>query len=117
MKLDTTLSARDLGKIGEAAEAAEKAGFDAIWTLETGNDAFLPLVLAAEHTSKIRMGTGVAVAFPRSPMITAQIAWDLAGLSRGRFILGIGTQVKGHIERRYSVKWEAPIPRLREYIE
>ncbi|MGH7907866.1 MAG: TIGR03617 family F420-dependent LLM class oxidoreductase, partial [Candidatus Binataceae bacterium] len=106
-----------LGKIGEAAETAEKAGFDAIWTLETGNDAFLPLVLAAEHTSKVRIGTGVAVAFPRSPMITAQIAWDLAGLSRGRFILGVGTQVKGHIERRYSVKWEAPIPRLREYIE
>jgi probable F420-dependent oxidoreductase len=73
--------------------------------------------LAAEHTSRINLGTAIAVAFPRSPMSMAYIAWDLAGLSNGRFILGLGTQVKGHNERRFSVKWEAPVPRLREYIE
>ena len=117
MKLDTALISRDLRTIPGAARAAEEAGFDAVWTLETGDDPYLPLVMAAEHTARVKMGTAIAVAFPRSPMVTAQIAWDLAGLSRGRFILGLGTQVKGHNERRYSVKWEAPVPRLREYVE
>jgi probable F420-dependent oxidoreductase len=117
MKLDTALVTRDLRVVPNAARAAEEAGFAALWTLETGDDPFLPLVMAAEHTAHTRLGTAIAVAFPRSPMVTAQIAWDLAGLSRGRFILGLGTQVKGHNERRYSVKWEAPVPRLREYVE
>jgi len=117
MKLDTALVTRDLRLVPAAARAAEEAGFDALWTLETGDDPYLPLVMAAEHTARPRLGTAIAVAFPRSPMVTAQIAWDLAGLSRGRFILGLGTQVKGHNERRYSVKWEAPVPRLREYVE
>ena len=84
---------------------------------ETGNDGLLPLVLAAEHTERIDLGTAIAVAFPRSPMSMAYIAWDLAGFSKGRFILGLGTQVKGHNERRFSVKWDAPVARLREYIE
>ncbi len=117
MKIDTALMTRDLAAVPAAARDAEQAGFDAVWTLETGDDPFLPLVLAAEHTSRVAMGTAIAVAFPRSPMVTAQIAWDLAGMSRGRFILGLGTQVKGHNERRYSVKWEAPVARLREYVE
>ncbi len=116
MKLDTTLLGRDLGKVAAAARGAEGVGFDAVWTLEAGNDPFFPLVLVAEHTQRLRMGTAIAVAFPRSPMVTAQMAWQLAGLSRGRFILGLGTQVKGHNERRYSVKWEAPVARLREYV-
>jgi probable F420-dependent oxidoreductase len=117
IKLDTALVARDLRIVPAAARAAEEAGFDAVWTLETGDDPYLPLVMAAEHTARVRMGTAIAVAFPRSPMVTAQIAWDLAGFSRGRFILGLGTQVKGHNERRYSVKWETPVARLREYVE
>jgi probable F420-dependent oxidoreductase len=117
MKLDTALVSRDLRTVPASAKAAEEVGFDAVWTLETGDDPYLPLVMAAEHTARVMMGTAIAVAFPRSPMVTAQIAWDLAGLSRGRFILGLGTQVKGHNERRYSVKWEAPVPRLREYLE
>jgi probable F420-dependent oxidoreductase len=117
MKLDTGLMARDLREIPAAARAAEEAGFDAVWTAEAGNDGFLPLALVAEHTKRIKMGTAVAIAFPRSPMTTAYTAWDLAGLSQGRFILGLGTQVKGHIERRFGVKWEAPVPRLREYIQ
>src|SRR5271156_750826 len=117
MKLDTGLSTRNLRDVPAAARAAEAAGFDAIWLPEAGNDGFLPAALIAEHTKRIKMGTSVAIAFPRSPMITAGSAWDLAGLSKGRFILGLGTQVKGHIERRYGVKWEAPVPKLREYIQ
>jgi probable F420-dependent oxidoreductase len=116
MKLDTGLSARNLRDVPAAAKAAEDAGFDAIWTAEAGNDGFLPLALIAEHTKRIKMGPSVAIAFPRSPMAMAYTAWDLAGMSEGRFILGLGTQVKGHNERRFSVKWEAPVPRLREYI-
>ncbi|MGA9724323.1 MAG: TIGR03617 family F420-dependent LLM class oxidoreductase [Candidatus Binatus sp.] len=116
MKLDTGLSTRNLRDVPAAARAAEAAGFDAIWIPEAGNDGFIPAALIAEHTKRIKMGTSVAIAFPRSPMITAATAWDLAGLSEGRFILGLGTQVKGHIERRYSTKWEAPVPRLREYL-
>ena len=116
MKLDTGLSTRNLRDVPAAARAAETAGFDAIWIPEAGNDGFLPAALIAEHTRRIKMGTSVAIAFPRSPMVTAATAWDLAGLSEGRFVLGLGTQVKGHIERRYSTKWEAPVPRLREYI-
>jgi probable F420-dependent oxidoreductase len=117
MKLDTTLLARHLRDAAAVSKAAEEAGFDAIWTAEAGSDAFLPAALASEHTRKVKIGTAVAIAFPRSPMATAQVAWDLAGLSEGRFILGLGTQVKGHIERRYSTKWEAPVPRLREYVQ
>jgi probable F420-dependent oxidoreductase len=117
MKLDTGLIARNLRDVPAAAKAAEDAGFDALWTAEAGNDGFLPAALAAEHTKRIKLGTAVAIAFPRSPMITAYTAWDLAGLSEGRFILGLGTQVKGHIERRFGTKWEAPVPKLREYIQ
>ena len=116
MKLDTGLSTRNLRDVPAAAKAAEDAGFDAIWTAEAGNDGFLPLALIAEHTKRIKMGPSVAIAFPRSPMAMAYTAWDLAGVSEGRFILGLGTQVKGHNERRFSVKWEAPVPRLREYV-
>ena len=117
MKLDMTLHTQILREVPSDARAAEAAGFAGLWSQETGNDGLLPLVLAAEHTEKIKLGTAIAVAFPRSPMTMAYIAWDLAGMSKGRFILGLGTQVKGHNERRFSVKWDAPVPRLREYIE
>src|SRR5271155_4796361 len=116
MKLDMTLQTQNLREVAAVARGVEEDGFAGLWTQETGNDGLLPLVLAAEHTDKINLGTAIAVAFPRSPMSMAYIAWDLAGMSDGRFILGLGTQVKGHNERRFSVKWEAPVPRLREYI-
>lgn len=110
--------AQTLGSIAEAGRRAERLGFDVVNTPEAGHDAFLPLAIVAEHTSRIRLGTNVAVAFPRSPMATAQVAWDLQHLSGGRFQLGLGTQVKGHIERRYATPWTgAPGPRLREYIQ
>lgn len=117
MKIDTTLLAGSLAEVPHVARAAEALGFDGLWTAEAGHDPFFPAVLAAEHTQRVEIGTAIAVAFPRSPMVFAHIAWDLQALSKGRFILGLGTQVKGHNERRYSVKWEAPGPKLREMIQ
>jgi probable F420-dependent oxidoreductase len=117
IKLDTGHLPGSLSSVAANAKAAEEAGFDGFWSAETGHDPFMPHVLAAEHTNRIKLGTSIAVAFPRSPMVTAMLAWDLAEFSKGRFILGLGTQVKGHIERRFSTKWVAPGPRMREYIE
>ena len=117
MKLDTTMLTPSLRDAVGEAKKAEDMGFDALWTAETSHDPFLPLVLAAEHTSRIKLGTAIAVAFPRSPLVLAQIAWDLQELSGGRFILGLGTQVKGHNERRFGVKWEHPGPKLREMVQ
>ena len=106
-----------LGALAAAARKLEEQGWDVALMPEAGQDPFLPLMVAAEHTRRIRLGTSVAIAFPRSPMVTAQIAWDLQRYSGGRFQLGLGTQVKGHNERRYASPWTAsPGPRLREYI-
>jgi probable F420-dependent oxidoreductase len=119
MKLDIGLGVESnyLPQIAEAARAAEALGFAALWTSETKHDPFLPLAIAAEHTSAIQLGTSVAIAFARSPMVIAQTAWDLQAFSGGRLLLGLGTQVKAHIERRFSMPWEAPAARLREYIQ
>lgn len=96
---------------------AEALGFDALSVPEGGHDPFLPLVLAAEHSERLTLGTNVAIAFPRSPLVTAQLAWDLARLSGGRFVLGLGTQSRAHVERRYAARWVDPAgPRLREYV-
>jgi probable F420-dependent oxidoreductase len=118
MRLDASMfvEAARMREAGSIARAAESVGFDTLWTTETKHNSFLPLALAAEHTERIRLGTAVAIAFPRSPMVMAQIAWDLQALSRGRFVLGLGTQVKAHIERRYATAWEAPVAKLRDYI-
>ena len=108
----------DIPSIAAQAVRIEELGFDGLTTPEAGHDPFLPLVIAAEHTKTIALGTNVAIAFPRSPTITAQVAWDLQQLSGGRFQLGLGTQVKAHVERRYAASWtRAPGPRLREYLE
>jgi probable F420-dependent oxidoreductase len=117
MKIDTGLAARSLADVPAAARAAEEMGFDGVWTAETAHDPYLPVVLAAEHTRRVELGTSIAVAFPRSPLVHAMTAWDLQALSGGRFILGLGTQVKGHNERRFGVKWESPGPRLREMVQ
>ena len=102
---------------GDAAERAEELGFDGVWTAETDHDAFLPHPVIADRTERIQQGTRIALAFTRSPMALAYTAWDLAHYSNGRFVLGLGTQVKGHNERRFSVEWESPGPRLREVVE
>lgn len=116
-KVETGLYAGRLEEAAAAAVRAEELGYDGLNTAETSHDSFLPLVIAAEHTSRISIGTSVAIAFPRSPMVTAMIAWDLQRYSKGRFILGLGTQVKGHNQRRFSVPWSPPAPRIKEYIE
>jgi probable F420-dependent oxidoreductase len=116
MKLDVNIAIDTLRDVPDLAREAEALGFDGVWASETRHDPFLPLALAAEHTRQVDLGTAIAVAFPRSPTIVAHTAWDLQAASGGRLILGLGTQVKGHNERRFSVKWTAPGPRLREYI-
>ncbi len=116
MKIDAATLVPYLSEMPALAREVEQAGFDALWTSETQHDPFLPLAVAAEHTSKLQLGTAIAVAFPRSPTVIAHIAWDLAAQSEGRFILGLGTQVKPHIERRFGMKWEAPTAKLREMI-
>lgn len=119
MKLDVGLAVegKHLPTIADGARAAEALGFAGLWSSETRHDPFLPLALAAEHTDTIQLGTSVAIAFARSPMVVAQTAWDLQDFSGGRLLLGLGTQVKAHIERRFSMPWNAPAARLREYIE
>jgi probable F420-dependent oxidoreductase len=117
MRVFTTIPLTPWRSIPAAARAAEAAGFDALMTVELNHDPFPPLAVAAMATERIELTTSVAVAFPRSPTITAMQAWDLNANSAGRFVLGLGSQVKGHNERRFGVKWSAPAPRLREYIE
>jgi probable F420-dependent oxidoreductase len=106
-----------VGSPGEAAGLAKKAeefGFGCFWVNETKHDPFVQLALAAQATKKIGLGTSIALAFTRSPTTIAYTAWDLQGLSAGRFILGLGSQVKGHIERRFGMKWESPAPKMKE---
>jgi len=118
MKLDASLLPVNLSAVPETARAAEALGFDALWTTETLHDPFLPCTLIAEHTSKLNFGTAIAVSFARSPANLAYTAWDLAAQSNGRFILGLGTQVKAHIERRFGQLWpESPVKKLREQIQ
>ncbi len=119
MKLDAMLKVetQHLRAIPTIAQSAEQIGFAGLWVPETQHNSFLPLALVAEHTTQIEFGTAVAIAFARSPMVTAQAAWDLQALSDGRFVLGLGTQVKAHIERRFGMPWSAPVARLRDYIK
>lgn len=117
MKFDTSLLSNHLSEMAEYTKAADVMGFDAIWMSETNSDPFLLLTIAAEHSQQVELGTAIAVAFPRSPTILAHIAWDLARFSNGRFILGLGAQVRAHNERRLGVKWEKPVRKLRETIE
>jgi probable F420-dependent oxidoreductase len=116
VKLDVGMLTHDLKSIPDYARKVEALGYDCLWSAETQHDPFLPLAVAATVTSKIKLGTSIAVAFPRSPMILAHISWDLAKASGGRFILGLGSQVKGHNERRFSVKFESPAPKMREIV-
>ncbi len=100
----------------ETARNAEDAGFAGIWCPETAHDPFLPLLLAAEHTEHLELGTGIAVAFARNPMSMATVANDLQLYSKGRFMLGLGSQIKPHIEKRFSMPWSHPAARMREYV-
>lgn len=106
----------DVAGVPAAARQVEELGFDGLVLTETKEDPYIVMALAAATTDRIDLTTAVAMAFPRSPTITAMTAWTLQRASKGRFILGLGTQVKGHIERRYGMKWSAPAPWIEEYI-
>ncbi|MHB1511327.1 MAG: LLM class F420-dependent oxidoreductase [Acidimicrobiales bacterium] len=106
----------DAEKMGEQARRVEAAGYAGAWATETGHDPFLVLASAAEQTTTLELGTGIVVAFGRSPMITATLANDVQLLSKGRLLLGLGSQIKPHIEKRYSMPWSHPAARMREYI-
>lgn len=115
LKIDGGIPNR-LARVAEAAAALERDGYDGGWTAETSHDPFLPLLLASEHTSRLELGTNIAVAFARNPMIVANIGWDLQAYSKGRFILGLGTQIQPHIEKRFSMPWSHPARRMREFV-
>ena len=115
MKVDGGLGT-DLSKAAAHARDAEAAGYTGVWTAETAHDPFFPLLLAAEHTTTLELGTSIAVAFARNPMTLANIGWDLQSYSKGRFIMGLGSQIKPHITKRFSMEWSHPAPRMREMV-
>ena len=117
MYFDASLAPTALSQVPAIGRAAEALGFSALWGTETMHDPFLPGVLTAEHTPSLTYGTAVAIAFARSPTTLAYTAWDLAQYSQGRFILGLGTQVKAHVERRFGMPWpDSVVGKLREQI-
>jgi len=116
MKVDGGVMAASLDGVGARARELEDLGYDGLLTAETSHDPFLPLVVAAEHTEHIELGTGIAVAFARNPMTLANLADDLQRFSRGRFVLGLGSQIRAHIEKRFSMPWSHPAARMRELI-
>lgn len=115
MKLDGALSMSVPAAAHEAARF-EALGMDGAWSFEGSHDPFIPLALAAQSTDRITLGTGIAVAFARNPMTAAHSAWDLQQLTGGRFVLGLGSQIRPHIEKRYSMPWSHPAARMREYV-
>ena len=117
MKVTTGVPLQDLRKVPGAIARVEAAGYDGITTQENRQDPFLPLAVAAVNSKRVELATSIAISFARSPMVFANIGWDLQRASNGRFVLGLGTQVKGHNERRFSVPWSAPAPRMREIVQ
>src|SRR4051794_37118380 len=115
MKVDAGVGS-NLATAASAAATAESQGYDGIWSAETSHDPFFPLILAAGATSRVELGTSIAVAFARNPMLLANIGYDLQSYSKGRFILGLGSQIKPHITKRFSMPWSHPAPRMRELI-
>ncbi len=123
MKIDAWIGTPEAGDpsvltdIGERARRLEEEGYSGLLSAETSHDAFLPLALAAQHAPSLDLMTGIAVAFGRSPLVLAHTAWDMQILSGGRFWLGLGSQIKPHITKRYSMEWTSPAARMQEYIE
>src|SRR5258706_12871578 len=117
MRFAAAITPHSLSEVPGLAQAARAAGLAAVWTSETQHNPFLPLPLVAEHSTTLQFGTGVAIGLARSPMTLAHVAWDLAAQSDGRFMLGLGTQVRAHIERRFGLEWPAsPVGKLRELV-
>jgi probable F420-dependent oxidoreductase len=115
MRIDGGIG-NDLHQAPTQAKELEAAGYSGAWTAETAHDPFFPLLLAAEHTETLELGTSIAVAFARNPMTLANIGWDLQAYSKGRFILGLGSQIKPHITKRFSMEWSHPAARMREMV-
>jgi probable F420-dependent oxidoreductase len=116
MRVDGTVMTARPEEMPSAARELEELGYDGVFTAETSHDPFLPITLAALETERIELGTGIAVAFARNPMSTAVVANDLQLYTEGRFILGLGSQIKPHIEKRFSMEWSHPADRMREFI-
>ncbi|KUI20571.1 LLM class F420-dependent oxidoreductase [Mycobacterium sp. GA-1285] len=115
LKVDGAVSSR-LADVVETANTLQRRGYDGCWTAEVAHDPFLPLTLAAEHTDTLDLGTSIAVAFARNPMTVANIGWDLQDYSRGRLIVGLGSQIRPHIEKRFSMPWSQPVRRMGEFV-
>ena len=115
MKIDGGIGFDPDGIAAQAAKA-EQSGYDGVWSAETNHDPFLPIAVGASATEKLEFGTGIAVAFARNPMTLAVLANDLQLLTKGRFMLGMGSQIKPHITKRFSMPWSHPAPRMRELI-
>src|ERR1700743_1999706 len=113
----TGLPQYDLSKVPAAAQAIEAAGYTGVTTQENKHDPFLPLAVAGVATKRIELHTSVAISFPRSPRVAANVGWDLAAGTGGRFTLGLGSQIRAHNEKRFSVPWTPPAPRMREYVQ
>jgi probable F420-dependent oxidoreductase len=116
MKIDAALLTQELDKVAPAAQQLEALGYDGAFTFEGPHDPFFPLVLSAGATERMELATAIAIAFARSPMLLANIGWDLNQLSHGRFILGLGSQIRPHIEKRFSMPWSKPAARMRELV-
>src|SRR5215831_14575879 len=117
MRVFTTVPQDNLREVPAAARAAEAEGHDGIVTMENQHEPFLALAVAGAVTETIELHTSVAIAFARTPMAVAEVGWDLAGATAGRFVVGLGSQVRAHNERRFSVPWTPPAPRMREYVQ
>jgi probable F420-dependent oxidoreductase len=117
MKIDGGLMGTDLEVLARTARELEAVGYDGVQSAETSHDPFLPLLVAAEHTERLELSTSIAVAFARNPMVLANVAYDLQAFSKGRFSLGLGSQIKAHIEKRFSMPWSHPAARMRELVQ
>lgn len=117
MRVYTTAPLEDPRDARVTFPALERAGYDGAFSFEAKHDPFLPLAVAAEHTQRLRLGTAVAIAFARTPMTLANLGWDLQALTGGRFLLGLGTQVRPHVERRFGMPWLRPVERMRELVQ
>jgi len=116
MKFDLMTGSATWDCTAELARRVEAAGFSGMLFTEAGQVPWMMIAAAARAAPRLEFSTGIAVAFPRSPMISAQIAWELAQNTEGRFRLGLGSQVRGHIERRYGAVWDKPAPQMRDYV-
>src|SRR3954470_15841040 len=111
-----TVPTEDLGQVRSLYPELERVGYDRAFSFEAKHDPFVPLAVAGEHTTSMELGTAIAIAFARTPMTLANSAWDLQTVTGGRFVLGLGSQIRPHIEQRYSMPWSHPVARMRELV-